>query len=150
MEKLIVAWLILRIVYALIFLVPIYGLIKNWNDAVNATKLLCPWYPQTFTMASILMLLIGGLSVALGVWTQIVAIGLVAFCLGGYIIHMRLANQIVELGKGSHAKNIDVIVKLGVLGNKTSGQKNLVLAAVGIFFVLVGSGPWSLWNVHFW
>ncbi len=142
-------WLILRIVFAWMFLYPIITLLKTWHDTVKTTALLFPWQPAFFTICSILIMFFGALSILVGFFAQVGAIGLCAISLGGAIIHYRLAAQAEKLSQQlplSSAK--EQLITLAQVGNVTSAQKNFVLAAVAIFFILVGSGPVSISNIN--
>jgi uncharacterized membrane protein YphA (DoxX/SURF4 family) len=141
-----IAWLTLRAVYAWMFLYPVKGLITGFSDTVNATALLFPWQPQAFTIVSILGMVVGALSILLGIYSQIGALILLCFNLGGAVIHYRLkdAAQSIAVSAGSSTEDVEAVASLKALaavGHVTSAQKNFVLAAVAFFFMLMGTGP---------
>ncbi|MEM9659329.1 MAG: hypothetical protein AAF961_13310, partial [Planctomycetota bacterium] len=77
------------------------------------------------------------------------AIGLLAFNLGGAVIHYRLARIAQETHLSDAASEEDraaavELSNLGQVGHVTSAEKNFVLAAVALFFALVGTGKFSL------
>ena len=83
------------------------------------------------------------LSILLGAWGRLAGAGFVAFNLGGAVIHYRLAAQAGSATLSAGASEADReslagVAGLGTVGNVTSAEKNFVLAAVGLFFFLVG------------
>ncbi len=134
------AWIVLRIVYAWMYLYPLIALFKNWQGTIDTTALLFKKQPKTFTIASVLVMIIGGLSILLGIYARIGGILLLIFNIGGAYIHYQLANR----AKAFSANPNSILVNLAVLGNVSSAQKNFVLAAVAFFFMLQGSGFWSI------
>ncbi len=143
------AWLILRIVYAWMYLYPAVGLIKDWPTTVATTGLLFPKWTRCFAAASVAGMIVGAVMILLGVWGQVAAVALLAFNLGGARIHYRLA-ALTKAGRLSDAASaedraaMEKTATLGWVGHVTSAEKNFVLAAVALFFALVGTGPLSL------
>lgn len=78
-----ISWIILRLVYAWVFLYPVPGLIKDWPGTVAATGLLFDRMAEQFAGISVLVIIAGGLSVLFGAYGRIGAAGLLAFSLGG-------------------------------------------------------------------
>jgi len=143
------AWLGLRGVYAWMFLYPAWGLLRDWENTVQTTSLLFRKFPSFFAFGSLLIMIVGAISILLGVYGQIAAVGLVAFNLGGALLHYRLARLVKQLHLSEEATPVDrgaldKAATLGVVGHVTSAEKNFVLAAVALFFVLKGTGPLSL------
>ena len=143
------AWLVLRVVYAWMFLYPAYGLIKDWNTTVQTTALLFPRHPAVFAFGSLVLMIFGSLAILLGVYGQFAAVGLIGFNLGGALLHYRLARRLKRTRLSAEASTADhevleEAVNLGVVGHVTSAEKNFVLTAVAFFFVLQGTGPMSL------
>lgn len=133
--------LILRVVYAWMFLSPVPSLLKNWSGTVKNTSLLFTWRPEWFAPASIVVMVAGAFSILFDVYIRIGALGLLVFSLGGAVIHKRLAMIAETTTLSSTASNedvqtIDQLKKLAAVGHMTSAQKNYVLAAVGVFFLL--------------
>ncbi len=148
----IAAWLVLRIVYALFFLYPLKDLLKDWSATKNLVGLLIPFYQGFFSMIMVLVMIVGALSVAFGIYTQIAGILLLGYCLFGVIVHYRLAALAKQQVMSSSASSQDRTVlentkNLAVVGNLTSGQKNVVLAAMAFFFIVIGSGPCSVTSI---
>ena len=143
------AWLVLRAVYAWMFLYPAYGLIKDWEATVQTTALLFKWHPAVFAFGSLVLMIFGALAILLGVYGQFAAVGLIGFNLGGAVLHYRLASQLKQthLSQGAIPADQQVLegaIDLGVVGHVTSAEKNFVLTAVAFFFALQGTGPMSL------
>lgn len=135
-----IAWIVLRIVYAWLYLYPVIALIKNWQETVDTASLLFKNKPKEFTIVSVVIMIIGALSILLGIYGRIGGVLLLFFNLGGAYIHYQLANRAKDFGIEANTS----LVKLAVLGNVSSAQKNLVLAAVAFFFMIQGTGPWSI------
>ena len=143
------AWIALRAVYAWMFLYPAVGLLRDWPTTVRTTGLLVPWGTPLFAAASVAFMIVGGLMILFGGWGRLAGAGFVAFNLGGAVIHYRLAAQATAAALSPGASEADReslagAAGLGVVGNVTSAEKNFVLAAVGLFFFLVGTGPLSV------
>ncbi len=143
------AWIILRLVFAWMFLSAIPVLLKNWSATVSNTGLLFPYKPEWFARGSIFVMAAGSCSILFGFYGRIGALGLLIFSLGGAIVHFRLAQKaqdsIVSLSASLEDKNtLEQLKILAVAGHSTSAQKNYVLAAVAAYFLLHGTGPWSL------
>lgn len=133
-----IAWLVLRVIYAWMFLYPLHTLLKDWDGTVGATALLFKWQPKFFAMISTLAMVLGGLSILFGFYGQIGGLLLLIFNLGGAVVHYRLKDLAL-------AQNGDeTLTKLAVVGHMSSAQKNFVLAAVAFFFMLIGTGPHSI------
>lgn len=143
------AWIALRIVYAWMFLYPAAGLIRDWSTTVQTTALLFKRATGLFAFASLVIMIFGALMILFGVYGQYAAVALVAFNLGGAILHYRLARLIKQthLSNNASAEDraaLDGAATLGWVGHVTSAEKNFVLAAVALFFALKGTGPLSL------
>ena len=101
--------------------------------------------------AGIAIMGVGGLSILLGVMPRLGGAMLAAFVLerghslqadgpGRCDVHT-LGSRLPD-GADGVLQTLQVSARLG---HKSSALKNLALAAVGLFFVLSGSGPYSLW-----
>ena len=144
-------WLILRVTYAWMFLYPLKGLLIDWSSTKNLTQLVIPCQKLASLLAVLMCLtmLLGALSILLGFYGQIAGLALSIYCLMGAVVHYRLATQAEKISLSSEAsladqQSLKQCIQLSVVGNTTSAQKNLVLAAVGCFFMLMGTGPCSL------
>jgi hypothetical protein len=142
-------WLILRIIMAWMFLIPVPGLIRDWESTKVLTRLISGIFVNTCSVISIAMMVLGAASVLLGLYAQIGGILLLAYSLIGVRAHFKLAKLIasIRLPKvchpdGDHA--FAEVKSLGIVGQITSGQKNMVLAATALAFTILGSGPVSI------
>lgn len=145
----IAAFLVLRILFSWIFFRPLPGLLKDFQGAVGLTRLIIPFWPTLFTLLMFVVMIIGGISILFGLYAQIGGIFLFIYCLMGYVVHKRLANQASCANLSISASEqdqqvLETTVTLAAVGNMTSAQKNLVLAGVACFFLLMGSGPLSV------
>ncbi len=143
------AWLVLRVVYAWMFLYPAVGLIRDWKSTVQTTGLLFKWFPGGFALGSLMLMIFGSFSILLGFYGQFAAVAFIGFNLGGAILHYRLARILKQthLSKEACAADRDALqgaIALGVVGHVTSAEKNFVLTAVALFFAMKGTGPLSL------
>lgn len=143
------AWLTLRTVYAWMYLYPAVGLIKDWPSTVEVTGLLFKKATNLFAVASVAIMIVGGLMILFGVLPRYAALALLAFNLGGAKIHYALAEVAKDTRLSEGASSDDKaaherLVGLAIVGHVTSAQKNIVLAAVAVFFVLMGTGPCSV------
>jgi uncharacterized membrane protein YphA (DoxX/SURF4 family) len=145
-----VAYIVLRVVFAWMFLWPIKGLLADWKATQNMVAMICPASLVGIgSIGMVLVMVLGALSILLGVLPQIGGAVLTVFCLIGASIHYRLGASaaVGELSKEATAADRDLHAKavgLAAVGNITSAEKNFVLAAVGLFFALAGTGPYSL------
>ena len=123
-------------------------LLKDWSATKSTVALLIPICVPFCAIVMVMVMIAGALMILLGFYAQIAGFMLLFYCLFGVLVHYRLAAQAAAL-KLVHADSTDQqvlqqAIGLALVGNITSGQKNVVLAAVGCFFMLMGSGPWSL------
>lgn len=137
--------LILRVVYAWMFLSPVPSLLRNWPGTVKNTSLLFSWRPEWFARASIVVMVGGAFSILFDVYIRIGALGLLVFSLGGAVVHKRLARIAEKTTVSTAASSGDVqtaeqLKTLASAGHMTSAQKNYVLAAVAAYFLLQGIG----------
>ena len=145
----VLAWLVLRVVYAWMFLYPAVGLIRDWKSTVQTTSLLFKWFPGGFALGSLVIMVFGSFSILVGFYGQFAAVAFIGFNLGGVVLHYRLARRLKQthLSKEACAADRDALegaIALGVVGHVTSAEKNFVLAAVALFFAIEGTGPLSL------
>lgn len=143
------ALIFLRIVLAWMFLYPLKDLLADWKGTVNLVRLITPFFPNLFALLMILVMFLGSLSILFGVYAQIGASFLFIYSLVGVIVHYQLSQQIKTQSLSDEASKDDRAVlektkALGVAGNNTSAQKNIVVAAALLVIVLLGSGPFSL------
>lgn len=144
-----IAWLVLRIAYAWMFLYPLTNLIPNFEATIGAVKLVVPFMSRFFAVVMIIVMVYSGLSILFGFYAQIAGFLLLVYCLMGVVVHYRLMGKVAHATlsaslSGDDQRCFSEVVSLGILGNKTSAQKNIVLAAVACFFMLLGSGPLSV------
>ena len=146
-----IAWLVLRIVYAALFLYPIKGLVQDWPTTQSLVKLVWPYDValNIICIAMIMVMFAGALSIALGLWAQVGGMALLIYCLFGAKVHYALAGALQANSLSENAIEADKTVfsqavNLGVVGHVTSAQKNFVLSSVAFYFVILGSGPLSI------
>lgn len=149
--------LTLRIMFAWIFLWPLPGLLKDWQTTVQTTGLLFPFGQRFFTTVSVIGMTLCSIMVMVGIYGRVGAVFLFFFCIGGAIVHNKLAG-IPELAarklpsddlKTPVGEVLDQALVLNRVGNVTSAQKNLVIAGIAAFFALTGTGDLSvasLWS----
>ena len=145
----VVAWLVLRIVYAWMFLYPLVVLLRDFNATVNVVSLVAPFAKEFFTYVMLAVMFFGALMVLLGVYAQIAGFMLCAYCIIGQAVHYKLAkqtlaNKLSDMASEEDKQVLSQTIQLGVMGQVTSAEKNAVLAAVGFFIMLMGSGPMSI------
>lgn len=142
-----VAWLVVRIVYAGFFLYALKALFADWQGTIGLVKLIMPASLAPLgAVGMVIVMLLGALGILFGVYGQIAGLLLCVYCLLGACVHYRLA-------KTAPIDSSDPQIKSGamlaVVGHVTSAQKNFVLAAMAFFFMLMGTGPASL-TVNLW
>jgi len=149
-----IAALIIRVTIGLLFVVSAYACSKDEGarqGAMADTALVFPSRPELFTLAGVLLMLLGGLSVLLGIFPRLGALALTLFLIPAAMIHFRKARQAAALKDailaGPAAKSSGVrqsITALGesaVLGNFTSALKNLSLMPLTLYVALAGAEP---------
>ncbi|MDG2423834.1 MAG: DoxX family protein [Phycisphaerales bacterium] len=151
-----VGTLVLRIMFAWIFLWPLPGLLRDWPTTVQTTGLLFSRGKGFFTLVSVSGMAICSLMVAIGIYGRPAAIFLFFFCIGGAIVHNKLAGipeaAARKLPENPSDQKMAAVLQnalvLNRVGNVTSAQKNLVIAGIAAYFVLAGTGSLSL--LSFW
>jgi uncharacterized membrane protein YphA (DoxX/SURF4 family) len=144
-----IAWLLLRVVYAWMFLYPIKGLLSDWQASIDMVKLIMPWQTSIVAYAMIVIMFLGALSILFGIYAKIAGFFLLIYCLIGARLHYLLAYnakamRLSELASEDDRATFSQLGNFAVVGHVTSAQKNFVLASVAAFFMIMGSGPWSL------
>jgi hypothetical protein len=143
------AWLILRLVYAWMFLYPLKDLLTDWRGTVHLASFIIPFAPKLGALGTLGIMLLGAVSILLGFYPTVGGFLLLIYCLLGGYVHWSLAKQAehLSLTASSSSANrtiLEAAKTLAIQGHVSSGQKNMVLAAVGCFFMLMGTGPLSL------
>lgn len=145
----IVAWLILRIVFAWMFLYPLTILLNDWQAAKDSVGMVFPKYHHELAILMVIVMITGALSILLGILPHLGGLILFVYSIMGAVVHYRFADAIQSKhlspqadqdAQSTHQRAQD----LGVLGQITSAQKNFVLAAVAFWFIIKGTGPFSL------
>jgi len=142
-----IAWLILRATFAWMFLYPLKSLFADWPGAQGLVSILLP--QKLVPVGSCLMvavMVVGSLSILLGVFPRVGGLMLGVYSLIGTHVHYTLAKAARAHTSSPQATDEDQtalkeVIGLAVAGHVTSAQKNFVLAAVGFFFALSGGGP---------
>lgn len=132
------ACLLLRCTMTWLFLMPVFGLIRDWDGTKQLIRLVSPVCVTTLAACCVASMIVGSLSLLLGFYAQIGAIFLCVYCVLGVRVHYQLAKTIAQSAVPGDGD------ALGVAGHISSGQKNVVLAAVCVFMIVFGSGPLSL------
>lgn len=144
-----IAFVVLRVVLAWIFLYPLKALLSDWEGTVDLVGLIAPCKPHFFAVIMVLVMIAGSLSVLLGFYAQIGAILLFVYSLIGFVVHYKLSQQEAAFELSAEASESDKAVLeqakgLGIVGHVTSAQKNIVIAAALWVIIFLGSGPYSL------
>jgi len=95
------------------------------------------------------VMFLGALSILFGIYAQIGALFLFIYSLVDVMAHYQLSQQAASQTLSDDASESDKAIlettkALGVVGNVTSAQKNIVIAAALLVIILLGSGPFSL------
>jgi hypothetical protein len=143
------AFFILRVVMFLKFTYALKALLADWQATEQLVGLLFPRATGFFSVLMIVVMLVGAFSLLFGFYGQIGGFLLFWFCLLGMRLHYILARTIENTELSGSASIEDkhrlVDVKaLGVMAQDACVSKNAVIAAVALFFCLIGTGPYSL------
>lgn len=145
----IAAFVVLRLILAWMFLYPLKAQLSDWDATVGLVDLIAPFQPQLFAVLMVLTMIAGSLSVLFGLFAQVGAALLMIYSLIGVLVHYKLSRLVAGLRLSASATIADqqILEKakhLGVVGNVTSAQKNIVIASALWVIVCLGSGPYSL------
>ena len=148
------AALIIRVTIGLLFVISAYACSKDAaarQGAVAATALVFPRRTELFTLGGVLIMLLGGLSVLLGIFPRLGALVLTLFLIPAAMIHFRKARDAAALKdailagpaekSGGARASIAALGDSAVLGNFTSALKNLTLMALTLYVALAGAEP---------
>lgn len=143
------SWLILRVVYAWLYLYALKSLLSDWQATENLVALVFPFFTRFFAVVMVFVMIISAGSILIGFYAEIAGFLLFIYNIIGAVTHYKLAKLSTSYELSANAseedkKILNSAVNLGVVGNVTSAQKNFVLAAVAIFFMILGSGPLSI------
>ena len=144
-----IAWLVLRIVFAGFFLYPIYGFLQNWAAAKQTALLLYPRYGDFQAILMIIVMIVISISILFGIYGHLGGLIALIYCLLGIRVHLALAHKLntAQLSNQATAADQAILTEaaaIGSVGHMTSAQKNLVIAAISFFFMLLGTGPFSM------
>lgn len=152
-----IGWLVLRIVYGGMFLHAAFLLVKGWQWTIDHTAILFGNKAKLFAAGGIFLMAAGGLSIVFGLLGRLGGLALIVFLLPGVKIHfmeMKLAQQEAEKLKGQIPSNLqpslEALSSSANLGHFSSALKNIYLAGVAAFFLLNGTGPFSVWDPFKW
>lgn len=149
MDKTIIAWLLLRITYAWLYIYALKSLLTDWPATEFVVGLIAPKFVREFAIAMIAVMILSALMILFGIYAQVAGLLLFIYNLLGARVHYRLAKLLNNEQQSDMLSAADkaVFIKIqtiGVAGHITSAQKNFILAAVALFFTLLGSGPISI------
>lgn len=142
-------FLFLRMFLFAKFIYALVALLSDWDAAEEMVALLFPRLTSFFAVLMILVMVGSAFSILLGFYAQIGGLLVFFFCLLGMRLHMILKNMAndIELEEGasddSRGKLRDAKA-LAVMGQSACAQKNFLIAGIGLFFLCVGAGPYSL------
>lgn len=145
----------LRITVGLLFLAGAWASGKNEAGRMfttGETSLLLKWKPEFFAPVGIFIMGAGGLSVLLGVFPRLGALGLAIFLVPAAMIHFAKRDQAIalqdtieeELSGGPQAPVRETVSALGLsaaIGHETSALKNLALTGPALYLVFAGARP---------
>jgi len=142
-------WGIIRLVMAWMFLIPVPGLLADWETTKMLTRLISGMWINLLSVLSVAMMILGALSVLLGLYAQVGGVLLFVYCLFGMRVHFKLGRLIASIELPSVCRPdgdqaFGNVQSLGIVGQVTSGQKNAVLAVVSLAFAILGSGAISI------
>lgn len=128
---------------------PLKDIFRDMDASREVVRLIMPFQARFFTYVMIAVMFLDALSILLGAYAKIAGFFLLIYCLMGVVVHYRFSDRIASIKLSASASekdqhSLNEVAALGILGNQTSRQKNIVLAAVACFFMLLGSGPISL------
>ena len=143
------AELMLRLVFVGVFCYPLPGLIRDWSSTQMLVRFISPVFVKSFSVLVIIVMIVGSLSILLGVYAQIGGILLCIYSMLGIRVHYMLAKSIQSLAlpAGSSKRAVNVFQQsqsIGISGHLASAQENTVLAAVALMYAIIGSGVLSL------
>lgn len=142
-------WLIMRLTVAWVFLTPVGGLISEWESTKTLTRLVSGVFVNFLSVLSIAMMVLGAISILFGIYAQIGGILLLVYSVFGVRVHFKLAKMATALDLPDSCKpqGEEVFYEakaLATVGHVTSGQKNMIICAVSLAFVIMGSGLLSV------
>lgn len=135
----IAAILIIRICYGLLFFMPLAMYLTHWDETVRSVGTVFKSHPDFMATCAMVLMLWTGISVFFGIYAQVGGITAIVLCLSGIVSHYRQAGYAMSLA------SIDLkLSTLAEMGHKSAAQKNLVMLALGVYFLLMGSGHISV------
>lgn len=157
-----IGWLAVRIGLGYVYLLAFY---KNtipagaWKWTVDHTAYMFVKWPEPqrtrlakmFAVGGMAMMLIGGLSVLLGVESRLGALLLLVFTAGGIYSHkrerevaMEVAQKVAPLVPAAGKDDFSTLQWSAFSGHYSSGLKNWALCGICVGIISWGSGPQSI------
>lgn len=142
-------YLILRIVLFCKFFYAMRYLFADWQATEDMVGLMFPRATGFFAVLMVIVLVVSAISVLFGIYGQLGGLLVFLFCLLGIRMHMILKHQAMDIEMDDSASP-DLKAKLrdakalAVSGQSACAQKNVLIAAVGLFFFFAGTGPYSV------
>ena len=107
-----IAWLVLRIVYAWLFLYPLRVLLKDFEPTVNLVALIAPYKPRFFAVLMVIVMIFGALMILFGVYARFAGFMLCIYNIVGMVVHYKLAASTVDLGDSTYPIRLVLKIKL--------------------------------------
>jgi uncharacterized membrane protein YphA (DoxX/SURF4 family) len=152
-------WLILRIAYGGLFIFTAWTLATGWDWTVaNTAVLFGAARAKLFSVGAIATMSIGGMLIVLGFFGRLGALMLLVFLILGTMIHVKERDQVPGLAQalrdnakaaghqldGSDETTLMTLQVSAFSAHVANVYKNVCLAGIALFFILVGTGPGSL------
>ncbi len=160
--------LLVRVAVSLLFLQGAWASSRNAQarQAIIAdTGLVFKWRPALFAYAGMVLAAASGLSVLLGIFPRLGALGMTIFLIPAAMIHLAKRRQAIVLEQkilaelpgragGIAREDVEQLAASTVLGHTTDALKNLSLLGATLYLVLAGArwpmliglGPGCQWQ----
>ncbi len=145
--------LLIRVTVSLLFLQGAWASSQSAasRQAVIAdTGLVFKWRPELFAYAGMILAAASGLSVLLGIFPRLGALGMTIFLVPAALIHLAKRRQAIALERKILAElpakaediareDVDKLTASTILGHTTDALKNLSLLGATLYLVLAGA-----------
>jgi uncharacterized membrane protein YphA (DoxX/SURF4 family) len=145
---------LLRVIFGWRFLISGFSNIQRWPNAVSTASLLFPQGAKFFGLAATVLMVAGGIGVALGFQTPVCALMLVIFLIPTFGLHsywLKVLPTMVPVVKNamadekaqSYFRSFD---RQAYHAHEVGIRDNLVFLAVALYFAVRGSGALGVDN----